>query len=544
MSDALGDEGKQPPRLECPPKWALAPLRAIADVALGKTPGKDEYRNEGKCKIVKYRDLGSDREIDWSNSVKGFIDCNRAKEMNLRRLSQGDVLISASAHSSEIIGRKVLYAHHLPNDFDAIYYVGEILCIRINRNVAPDLPKLLNYFFQSISGYKSIQAKVHGVHLIGSRAAEMIVPVPPEAAQKRIVSKIDELFSRIDEGERALERVSKLLERYRQSVLKTAVTGELTRDWREQHKATGQAFESGDALLTRILTTRREAWEQAELAKMQTKGITPKDDTWKRNYKEPAPLDVTSLLALPQGWTWATADSLCESVHSGTTPERGLLKAHERTGVPFIKVYNLTMDGSLDFSIDPTFVDVDHHQNRMMRSRTLPGDVLTNIVGPPLGKVSLVPDVYPEWNINQAVAGFRPRGCLLNRFLSFYLQSEVSQSWLRATTKTTTSQVNLAISTCRRLPIPVPPLAEQSRICDEVERLLSNSNEAASTTYESMKTSDALKQSVLKAAFEGELVVQDPTDESASVLLQSIALERGAVPNYAAPMRGRKKKSA
>src|SRR5690606_19347072 len=94
------------------------------------------------------------------------------------------------------------------------------------------------------------------------------IPLPPTSEQKRIVSRIDELFSRIDEGERALEQVSKLVERYRQSLLKAAVTGELTRDWREARKAAGQPIESGEALLTRILTARREAWEQAELAKM------------------------------------------------------------------------------------------------------------------------------------------------------------------------------------------------------------------------------------------------------------------------------------
>ena len=263
MSESLGNEGKQPPKLECPEHWKLARLANIAEVQLGKTPSKDDYRNQGDCKIIKYRDLSDLGEIVWTKSEKGFVDTARVHALNLRELRHGDVLISASAHSSEIIGRKVLHVHHIPEDFASVFYVGEILSIRVTRNNASDLPKLLKYFFQSIDGYKSIQAKVHGVHLVASRAADIVVPVPPESVQRRIVSKIDELFSQIAEGERALERVQKLVERYRQSVLKAAVTGELTRDWREKHKG---PLESGEALLQRILKARREAWEKAEPA--------------------------------------------------------------------------------------------------------------------------------------------------------------------------------------------------------------------------------------------------------------------------------------
>ena len=111
------------------------------------------------------------------------------------------------------------------------------------------------------------------------RLKSYAIVLAPSSEQARIVSKIEELFSRIDEGERALERVRTLVERYRQSVLKAAVTGELTRAWRERH--TGQ-LESGEALLTRILEARRQAWEQSELAKMKAKGIRTATDAWKK----------------------------------------------------------------------------------------------------------------------------------------------------------------------------------------------------------------------------------------------------------------------
>jgi type I restriction enzyme S subunit len=362
--------------------------------------------------------------------------------------------------------------------------------------------------------------------------------LPPKNEQRRIVSKIDELFSRIDEGERALERVQKLVERYRQSVLKAAVTGELTRGWREKNK---DKLESGEALLARILKARREAWEKAELAKMKAKGITPANDKWKEKYEQPATADSSDLPALPDGWTWASAEAVCVSVHSGTTPERPLLQATPSNGVPFIKVYNLTFDGSLDFSVDPTYVDTEHHSKHMGRSRTLPGDVLTNIVGPPLGKVSVVPATYREWNINQAVVGFRPSKGLRNDLLSIYLQSEVAKGWLRSTTKTTTSQVNLAVTTCRRLPVPIPPEHEQELICELVEKSVSYADDMLAAIQDSSSHSASLRQSTLKAAFGGRLISQCPSDEPAAILLARIAAERATT--TAAPKRGRKKKS-
>lgn len=88
----------------------------------------------------------------------------------------------------------------------------------------------------------------------------------------------------MDDGEAALKRAQKLVEQYRQSVLKAAVTGELTKDWREKNKG---KIESGEALLQRILKARREAWEQAELSKLQAKGKTHKDDSWKKNTPNP-----------------------------------------------------------------------------------------------------------------------------------------------------------------------------------------------------------------------------------------------------------------
>lgn len=92
---------------------------------------------------------------------------------------------------------------------------------------------------------------------------------------------------------------------------------------------------------------------------------------------------------------YSRLEDLCFFITKGTTPPKATMTSGVGE-IPFIKVYNLTFDNTLDFSIDPTFVNKDTHTKFLERSVTYPGDVLMNIVGPPMGKVSIVPELYPE----------------------------------------------------------------------------------------------------------------------------------------------------
>jgi type I restriction enzyme, S subunit len=208
---------------------------------------------------------------------------------------------------------------------------------------------------------------------------------------------------------------------------------------------------------------------------------------------------------LPQGWEWKSASEFCVAVDCGSTPEAGLFSSGSGE-VPFIKVYNLTFDGALDFSVKPTFVSAETHNTRLKRSKVYPGDVLTNIVGPPLGKVSIVPDTYPEWNINQAIVSFRVNKEIVdNKYLAYILQSPDFQTRTKATTKGTAGQDNITLSTCRRILMPIPPLDEQRRIVaylDSVQARLVSLRQLQSTTGEELS---ALLPSVLDRAFKGEL---------------------------------------
>jgi type I restriction enzyme S subunit len=169
--------------------------------------------------------------------------------------------------------------------------------------------------------------------------------------------------------------------------------------------------------------------------------------------------------------------------------------------VPFIKVYNLGFDGSLDFTVRPTFIRRTIHEGTLARSRCRPGDVLMNIVGPPLGKVSILPEAYPEWNINQAIVTFRAGPRISNRLLAYWLMSPQVERRIVRTSKATAGQYNVQVSTCRKLVLPIPPLDEQRRIVCEVDRRLSVVNEVAAEVDANFKRAIALRQGVLGSAF-------------------------------------------
>ncbi|HET9501892.1 MAG TPA: restriction endonuclease subunit S [Hymenobacter sp.] len=348
------------------------------------------------------------------------------------------------------------------------------------------------------------------------------------------MAKLEELFSKLDAGVAAVRRTQALLKRYRQSVLHAAVTGELTRAWREAHPPA--PAETGAALLQRIRAERRAQWEAAQVAKRG--GQLPLGEGWKAKYAEPEAVDTVGLPELPEGWVWATSEQLCSSVASGSTPKPEELFA-DKGEIPFLKVYNLTKTGHLDFTNKPTFVREQIHNGQLNRSRVNPGDVLINIVGPPLGKVSIVPDEYPEWNINQAIVAFKAVTGYSNKFLLVSLLTETIMNWLLRTAKTTTSQVNLSVTVCRQLPLPLPSEAEQAEIVAEVERRLTVLDALSLTLADELRRAERLRQSILHRAFTGRLVPQEATDEPAAALLARLR-DAGAAPAKAKTGRGRK----
>ena len=161
------------------------------------------------------------------------------------------------------------------------------------------------------------------------------IPLPPTSELSRILTKLEELLLDLDTGVAELKTAQKKLVQYRQSLLKAAVEGALTAEWRQNNKPT----ETGAQLLERILTERRARWEAKQLAKFKEQGKAPPKD-WQKKYPEPVQPDTTDLPELPDGWIWASLDMLGE-IASGVAKGSKRDSAIEVREVPYLRVANV-----------------------------------------------------------------------------------------------------------------------------------------------------------------------------------------------------------
>ena len=496
-------------------------------VALGEL-ADEPVAQTGPTSDFVYIDISSiDRETKKISDPKPMA-LSQAPSRAKQVLKAGDVLVSMTRPNLNAVAR-------VPAHLDGAIGSTGFHVLR-SRWLHPDF---LVALVQTQSFIDAMSAVVQGALYPAVRPRDIAAyafTFETPVQQTRIVAKLEELLSDLDAGVAELNAAQKKLAQYRQSLLKAAVEGALTAEWRTQHQPT----ETGAQLLQRILQERRARWEARQLAKFAEQGKTPPKD-WQKKYPEPVQPDTTGLPELPQGWVWASGEQLCEFITKGTTPPKELDPRGQKT-IPFLRVTNLTDRGELDLS-DGVFVSVETHRGFLARSAVYPNDVLMNIVGPPLGQVAVVPPTFAEWNINQAIAIFRAVEGVLPSFICRFLLSPVAQQWLKARSKTTAGQTNLTLEVCRSLPFPLPPKDEQQALLGSIETAMKALASQEQAIDHALQQSTAQRQNILRAAFSGQLVPQDPHDEPASALLERIRAERAARDAVKKP-RGRKAKEA
>jgi type I restriction enzyme S subunit len=261
---------------------------------------------------------------------------------------------------------------------------------------------------------------------------------------------------------------------------------------------------------------------------MKAPGKPHKNDEWKSKYKEPVALDTSTLPQLPDGWCWAPLDALA-SVVGGVTKGQRRKPTEELRQVPYLRVANVQR-GYLDLSV---VKEIEATEDEINELRLKSGDVLFNEGGDrdKLGRGWVWNSEVPECIHQNHV--FRARiytQDLLPKFLSWYGNSSAQLFFLQEG-KQTTNLASLNSTNLKKLPVPLPPLAEQKRIGAEIERALSVADASLNTIDASIARCNRLRQSILKWAFEGKLVDQDPNDEPVSVLLERIRAERAAAPS-------------
>ena len=220
---------------------------------------------------------------------------------------------------------------------------------------------------------------------------------------------------------------------------------------------------------------------------------------------------------VPVGWVWCRLEDIAY-VAAGSTPSK---ESFVENGVPYIKMYNLR-NQKIDFEFHPQYITEEVHNNKLARSRTQPGDLLMNIVGPPLGKLAIIPESLPEANFNQAAVLIRPFKFkpAITQYLFYYL-SELSEI-NSISTKGSAGQVNISLTQSQQMRIALPPLAELERITQKIESLFSKIGVLETSIDNIYDHISKIKSGILEKALSGKLVSQDKTEEPAITLLKSI----------------------
>ena len=331
----------------------------------------------------------------------------------------------------------------------------------------------------------------------------------------------------------ALKRVRANLERYRASVLKAAVEGRLVPTEAELARREGREYEPASVLLERILAERRRRWEEAELAKMKAKGKAPEDDRWKVRYKEPVPPETSELPELPEGWCWTMWGQIGFSQNGRAFPSR----EYQDTGVRLLRPGNLHQSGRVEWTRKNTRCMPIVWSARYPDHLVEAGELVMNLTAQSLadeflGRVCLTVS-GERCLLNQRLARLSPIH-VTPRYLLWMLKSRVFRKFVDGLNKGSLIQ-HMFTYQLDRFALPLPPLAEQERVADAIEQALSVADSLRVTVEQYLHRSRSLRQSILKWAFEGRLVDQDPNEEPASVLLERINAQHSAV----APRRGR-----
>lgn len=350
--------------------------------------------------------------------------------------------------------------------------------------------------------------------------------LPPAAEQSRIVQKLEELLADLDAGVAELKAALKKLAKYRQSLLKAAVEGALTADWRTSRS--GASVESGEELLARILRERRARWETRQLVKFKEQGRTPPKD-WQGRYTEPVAPDA-GLSALPQGWAWATMDQLAH-IGTGVTPLRSRTAYFRQGTIPWITSGALNNETVSDAKELVTALALKECRLEIYPA----GSLLVAMYGEgkTRGKSS---ELLIPATINQAIAALvlEPEAHACKTYLKAFLLHSYEKMREQAAGGV---QPNLNLQIIKSIALPLPPLDEQVEMGCSLAQQFDQIERQQGAVQLGLKQSVAQRKNILQAAFSGKLVPQDPADEPASVLLARIRTDRAARAAETTPRR-------
>jgi type I restriction enzyme, S subunit len=477
-----------------PPSWAWA---SIGDV----TELKVAQGGPSAGSVFRYVDISSvdnkAKRISEPKMVHADVAPTRARQ----KLKAGDVLVSMTRPNLNAVAL-------VPESLDgSIGSTG----FDVLRPVGID-PRWIYFFVQTRRFIYSMSARVQGALYPAVRPKDIrtfSLPVAPLAEQHRIVEAIEAGFTRLDVASARFARVLTSLSRFRASLLSTAFMGRLVPTEDELAKGVGSGYESGQELIARIVRERRSRPEHQVREKAMRELLSP----------DPG----GNSPHLPEGWAWSTFGSIATIESDSVDPQR------------FADSPHLAPD------------NIEGWTGRLLPCRTIKEDGITSPnhrfrrgmiiyskIRPYLAKAAIAPfdglcsaDMYP---ISTSID---------TRFLLHWMLSTqfVSQA-IAHQGRSLLPKINQAALVS--LLVPVPPLAEQRRIGEKLEHDLSVVGSVAGDVQRGLNRCTRLRQAILKAAFEGRLVHQDPNEESANALLTRVGSKQRQSPHPSAQLARRR----
>lgn len=483
-----------------PPSWCWATIGDTGEYINGFAFKPQHRSNEG-LPIIRIQNLTDESKP---------LNYTTLQVPDEYKISNGEMLVSWSATLDVFVWRR-----------------GPAL---VNQHIFRVVPeeKLIDQRLLFFWLKRAIQELLDTEHLHGSTMKHINrgpfmahkIPLPPRAEQVRIADKLEELISDLDAGVAEQKAAQRKLVQYRQSLLKAAVGGALTAEWRAERAKRGKATETGAQLLDRILTERRKRWEAKQLAKFKEQG-KPAPKGWQDKYPEPAQPDTTDLPALPEGWVWARVGQTGEV-------QLGRQRAPQfHTGsnmVPYLRVANV-FENRIDIS-DVMEMHFSEEEEKTFRLHA--NDILLN-EGQSLeliGRPAIYRDELPRACFTNTLVRYRAEAGVVPEFALTLFLHYMHSGRFRKIATITTNIAHLGAGRFAEVEFPLPSTEEQTEIMSVLTEKMEALKRQQDAISLALKQSAAQRKNILKAAFTGQLVPQDPNDEPVSSLLARIRTER------------------
>jgi len=437
-----------------PKNWIWVHLGKICDVNMGQSP-KGEYTTDEPNNVPL---VGGPADMGdlYPNSHRYTVKPTKLSE-------KGELIVSVRA----TLGKT--------NFADRRYCLGR--GVAGIRSKIIDV-RLLKYFFDVIKPYLYSVSTGTTFQQVSKKDIEGIsIPLPPQNEQIRIVDKIEQLLSKIDEAKRLIEEAKETFELRRAAVLDKAFRGKLG-----TNNPSEKSLEGGNS--ERNLPIEEQPYE------------------------------------IPQNWLWVSLNAIAKFINGDRGKNYPSQKDFVHEGIPFINAGHL-VNGKIKMS-DMNYISEEKF-NSLGSGKVCNNDILYCLRGT-LGKTAIVEGIE-KGAIASSLVILRPYQNVNNEFLYYYLISTLGQSMIKIHDNGS-AQPNLSASNVKKYIFPLPPLAEQKRIVEKLNHVIGNMENEQFAIDKALEELEQLKNVILSKAFRGELGTNDPTEESAIELLKEVLQEQ------------------